>query len=61
MEPMTITVISARVLDGQVRAIVRADALPQARIHLRLAFPLTRPTDIWAAAREVALRYLDPE
>lgn len=59
MEPMTITVISARVETDHVRAVVRADSPPRATIHLVLRFPITGPTDIWAAARDEALRYLD--
>lgn len=60
MESLTITVLCARLIDREVHAIVRAEQLPRARIHLRLTFPVVRPTDIWAAARDEALRFLDP-
>ena len=43
---MTINVTSARLVDGQVRAVGRADSPPRAQIHLRLEFPITGPTDI---------------
>ncbi|MEX0708135.1 MAG: hypothetical protein WD078_09250 [Woeseia sp.] len=56
---MTILVLSARVIDGHVQALVRADSSPHAIIHLWLEFPFTGPTDIWAAARDEALKYLD--
>jgi len=59
MEPMTVRVISARVVAEDVHAVVRADSKPRATIHLRPTFPITGPTDIWAAARDEALRYLD--
>lgn len=60
MERMSITVISCRVFDRHVRAVVRADGPPHVVIHLRLEFPITGPTDVWAAARDEALKYLDP-
>ena len=60
MEPMQITVVSTRVVAGQVRAVVQADSPPSARINLELTFPLTILTDIWAAARDEALKYPDP-
>ena len=59
MQPMRIRVVSARVVAGHVHATVRAEAPPRAVIHLRLAFPIAGPTDVWAAARDEALRYLD--
>jgi hypothetical protein len=57
---MTLSVVAARIVEGQVHAVVRADSPPNAVIHLRLTFPVTGPTDIWAAARDEALKYLDP-
>lgn len=60
MEPMQITVLSARVVNGHVRAVVRADSSPEAVNHLRLAFPISGPTDMWAAACDEALKCLDP-
>lgn len=60
MKPMTITVLSARLTGKKVRATVRADSPPVAVIHLRLEFPISEPTDVWAAARDEALKYLDP-
>lgn len=56
---MEIAVVSARVVDNNVRAVVRADSPPHAVIHVWLEFPIIGPTDIWAAARDEALRYLD--
>ncbi len=58
MERMHITVVSARVVDGEVRATVRATA-PGVRISVCLTFPVTGPTEPWSAARDYALRYLD--
>ena len=59
IERMIITVISARVVTGDVQAVVRVDSPPRANIHLRLKFPITWLTDIWSAARDEALRYLE--
>ncbi len=60
MENLEITVMSARVVEGYARAIVRADSPPEPQIHLQLEFPIVGPTDIWAAARDEALKFLDP-
>lgn len=59
MEAMQITVISARTANGHVRATIRAISPPTADIHLVLNIPVTGLTDIWAAARDEALKYLD--
>lgn len=59
MEKLSISVVSAFLVGNEVRAIVRATDKPRATIHLRLTFPVTGPTDIWAAARDEALKYLD--
>lgn len=53
-------VVSARTVGDRVYAIVRADSSPNAVVHLRLVFQIAGPTDIWAAARDEALKYLDP-
>lgn len=59
MEVMEIRVLSVQPLGDQYRAVVRADSPPNAKIHLVLTFPITAQKDIWAAARDGALRYLD--
>lgn len=56
---MEITVISARVVNGHVGALVRADYPPRAQIRLQLEFSIGGPIDIWATARDEALSYLD--
>ena len=57
--PLEITVVSARVVGTEVKATVRADHLPGAQIVLQLRFPITAAIDIWSAARDEALCYLD--
>jgi len=58
-EPLQITVASAREVRGKVRAVVRAGSPPEVQIHLQLLFPIKQGIDIWAAARDEMLRYLD--
>ena len=61
MEEMKIDVISVRCAeDNYVRALVRADSAPSAMIYLQLRFSRPEGSDLRAAARDEALRYLDP-
>ena len=53
------SVLSVRVVNGHVQATVRVDCPPEAKIHVVLRFPITGPIDVWAAARDEALKYLD--
>ncbi len=57
---MKLDVISVqRAEDHRVRALVRADSLPSATIFLQLRFYRPEGSDLWEAARDEALRYLD--
>ena len=61
METMKLNVISVQRMDNNyIRALVRADSPPTARIHLQLWFSRPEGSDLWDAARDEALRYLDP-
>lgn len=59
MEAMTITVLSARWVGGEIRAWIRADSRPRARLHIQLRFPAQKGRKPWEAAYDEALRYLD--
>jgi hypothetical protein len=59
MEPMHLTVLSVRTVNGRVRAVVRAVSPESANIHLVLSFPDTDRRNVWEAARDEALKYLD--
>ena len=62
MEFMQINVLSLREHNGKVVARARADA-PRARIWLELTVPVdpgAGQQEKWQAARDEALKYLDP-
>ena len=59
METMIVNVMSARIVVENVHAIVRAVSPPCAVIHLQLVFPPLGQANIWEAARDEALKYLD--
>lgn len=60
MEAMTVSVISVRRANGEIRAWVRADSPVGARLHIELRFPAQEGENPWEAAYDEALRYLDP-
>lgn len=57
-ERMQITVISVRIIDGEVRARVVADD-PRARIRIELTLPAKHGENPWDPAYDEALRFLD--
>lgn len=60
MENMRVTVVSARILNDEVHAWVRADSPPLARLHIELRLPAQEGRNPWETAYDEALRYLDP-
>lgn len=59
MKLMNIVVISARRVNGQVRAVVCARHAERATIHLVLSFAEPVANNLFEAAYDEALKYLD--
>jgi hypothetical protein len=59
MEPMSLTVMSARETEGRCRAYVRVDCDSGAKLHMELWFSSRSGESPWVTAYEEALRYLD--
>lgn len=60
MEPMTITVLSARRVEEEIQARVLAESRPHARLHIELRFPAQDGVSPWEQAYDEAPRYLAP-
>lgn len=59
MESLDLTVVSAREVDGEVRAFVRAVSPGGTVVYLELKLTPNGIVDIWLAARNEALKFLN--